>query len=184
MLCTSVWSCRCVWLFFFSPAQKNLNVWVSGGAMCAKTKQNALTTKMLCISSWAVIWTKLLTERGRRRVGTKNPKNISLYSLTSLLVPCLCCGFRGGHSRTSVMCKPWHQPCTGASPASLLSVPWEQLGRISVSVAAYKSLMEVCALERRSYELSSGSLILTHAVLYATHWCRHTQHRVWWKDSW
>lgn len=48
----------------------------------------------------------------------------------------------------------------------MLSVSWEQLGRISVSVAAYKSLMEACALERRSYELSSGSLILTHSTLY------------------
>lgn len=44
----------------------------------------------------------------------------------------------------------WHQACTGASPASL-TVPWEQLGRISVSVAAYKGLMEARALERRSY---------------------------------
>lgn len=45
--------------------------------------------------------------------------------------------------------------------------------------------MEACALERRSYELSSGSLILTHSTLYCmphtgadTHSTRHGEKTV------
>lgn len=76
--------------------------------------------------------------------------------------------------------RPWHRPRAGASPASP-TVPWETLGRISVSVAAYKGLMDAHALEWRSSELSTGSLILTHSTHYCTHSYRH--HTVWWMGT-
>lgn len=66
--------------------------------------------------------------------------------------------------------QPGHQSCAGANPASR-AVPWEQLGRIGVSLAAYKGLTDVRVLEQRSYELSTGSANPNpqHCILYVTH---------------
>lgn len=73
----------------------------------------------------------------------------------------------------------WRQTCSGVSPASL-TVPWEQLGRIGVSVAAHKGLMDARALEWRSYEHSTGSLILTQSAVCDVHAQTHiSQHSEW-----
>lgn len=173
----SVWSCRCV--AFFQES----------GWMCGWVVQCALKDRTEMVADHIYMKSFFMSAKWSRRLGGMN---IFLYCVTSLLPLSLCC-VSDWTIRRLIAEESWHQTCTGAnSPsASVLTVPWEQLGRISVSVAAYKGLMEAHALERRSYELSTGSLILTHTTLYhLSHTDTHThvdtshRHSIWWTELW
>lgn len=92
-----------------------------------KPKNSASAAEICIVGLRAVIGAKLSTERLRR---ARTSVHISPVCLT---LPWFLIGQR-------ILCivQLWREPCTGASPVSLLSVPWEHLGRISVSLAAYK----------------------------------------------
>lgn len=108
----------------------------------------------------------------------KEGRNICVSGATSLLSPLILLFCSIGRQKTSAMSSRSIRLAPGQALHLCSLRPGSNLA-VSVSVAAYKSLMEACALERRSYELSTGSLILTHSTLYCMpHTCADTRHTV------